>query len=61
VWYGTGDLRFEERPMPPLGPTDTLVEVVGCGVCATDLHILDGSIALYSPGSWRGRRPCEPW
>ena len=35
--------------MPPLGPTDVLVEVVGCGVCATDLHILDGSIALYRP------------
>jgi hypothetical protein len=25
-----------------MGSTD----VVGCGVCATDLHLLDGSIAL---------------
>lgn len=49
VWYGTGDLRLEERPVPPLGPLDVLVDVVGCGVCATDLHLLDGSISLYAP------------
>jgi L-iditol 2-dehydrogenase len=49
VWHGTGDLRLEERPLPPLGPSDVLVDVVGCGVCATDLHLLDGSISLYPP------------
>jgi threonine dehydrogenase-like Zn-dependent dehydrogenase len=49
VWHGTGDLRLEERPIPPLGPFDVLVDVVGCGVCATDLHLLDGSISLYPP------------
>ena len=49
VWYGTHDLRLEERPLPPLGPADVLVDVVGCGVCATDLHLLDGSIRLYDP------------
>jgi 2-desacetyl-2-hydroxyethyl bacteriochlorophyllide A dehydrogenase len=49
VWYGAGDLRLEERPLPPMGPSDVVVDVVGCGVCATDLHLLDGSIALYAP------------
>ncbi|MBV9579499.1 MAG: alcohol dehydrogenase catalytic domain-containing protein [Chloroflexi bacterium] len=49
VWYGTGDLRLEDRPLAALGPTDVLVEVVNCGVCATDLHLLDGSIRLYPP------------
>jgi threonine dehydrogenase-like Zn-dependent dehydrogenase len=49
VWYGLGDLRLESRPLKPLGPDDVLVEVVSCGVCATDLHLLDGSIALYPP------------
>src|SRR5260370_7238471 len=48
VWHGTGDLRLEERPVAPLGPSDVLVDVVGCGVCATDLHLLDGSISLYA-------------
>ncbi len=49
VWHGTGDLRLEEKTLPPLGGTDVLVDVVGCGVCATDLHLLDGSIGLYTP------------
>jgi 2-desacetyl-2-hydroxyethyl bacteriochlorophyllide A dehydrogenase len=49
VWYGTGDLRLEQRPLDPLGPTDVLVEVTSCGICATDLHLLDGSINLYPP------------
>ncbi|MBV9171151.1 MAG: zinc-binding dehydrogenase [Chloroflexi bacterium] len=49
VWYGTNDLRLEQRELPKLGPLDVLVKVVGCGVCATDLHLLDGSIRLYDP------------
>src|SRR5207237_7631454 len=49
VWHGTGDLRLEERRLAPLGPLDVMVDVVACGVCATDLHLLDGSISLYSP------------
>jgi L-iditol 2-dehydrogenase len=49
VWYGTNDLRLEDRPLQKMGPTDVVVDVVGCGVCATDLHLLDGSIALYDP------------
>jgi 2-desacetyl-2-hydroxyethyl bacteriochlorophyllide A dehydrogenase len=49
VWHGTNDLRLEEVPLPPLGPADVLVEVAACGVCATDLHLLDGSMGLYTP------------
>jgi L-iditol 2-dehydrogenase len=32
-----------------MGSTDVVVDVIGCGVCATDLHLLDGSISLYPP------------
>jgi L-iditol 2-dehydrogenase len=49
VWHGTGDLRLEKRPLPTMGPGDVAVDIVGCGVCATDLHLLDGSISLYAP------------
>jgi L-iditol 2-dehydrogenase len=49
VWYGVDDLRLEPRPVPPLGSGDVLVKVDACGVCATDLHLLDGSISLYAP------------
>ena len=49
VWYGTADIRLDEVPLPSLGPRDVRVRVIGCGVCATDLHLLDGSISLYQP------------
>ena len=49
VWHGMGDLRLEQQPLAAMGPMDVMVDVVGCGVCATDLHLLDGSISLYRP------------
>jgi NAD+-dependent secondary alcohol dehydrogenase Adh1 len=36
-------LELVERPVPePSAPTDVLVRVGGAGVCATDLHAIDG-------------------
>ena len=38
-----GPLELVERPTPELGrPTDVLVRIGGAGVCATDLHAIDG-------------------
>jgi propanol-preferring alcohol dehydrogenase len=31
-----------ERPAP--GPTEVLVKVLACGVCRTDLHVIDGEL-----------------
>ncbi len=49
VWYGGEDIRVEERAMPAVGADDVLVRIVACGLCATDLHLTDGSIPLYQP------------
>jgi len=49
VWYGVNDMRLEQRPLPAMGDHDVLVEIAACGICATDLHLLDGSIPLYKP------------
>ncbi|HEV8053538.1 MAG TPA: alcohol dehydrogenase catalytic domain-containing protein [Candidatus Limnocylindrales bacterium] len=39
------ELRSEEVPMPePMG-TEVRIRVAGCGVCRTDLHIVDGTQA----------------
>ena len=38
-------LRPVERPVPVPGPGELLVAVAACGVCRTDLHIVDGDIA----------------
>jgi alcohol dehydrogenase, propanol-preferring len=38
-------LRLGELPDPEPGPGEVLLEVAACGVCRTDLHILDGELA----------------
>ena len=34
----------EERPTPAPGPGQVLVDVEACGVCRTDLHVVDGEL-----------------
>ena len=38
-------LRPAELPVPEPGPTQILIRVGACGVCRTDLHIVDGELA----------------
>ncbi|MET1003507.1 MAG: alcohol dehydrogenase catalytic domain-containing protein [Acidimicrobiia bacterium] len=40
VFMGLRAVTVEERPTPPLGPHDVLVEVSHCGICGSDLHFL---------------------
>jgi len=37
-------LQAVERPDPAPGPGDILVKVTACGVCRTDLHLVDGEL-----------------
>jgi len=41
------DVMTVEDPVP--GPRDVVVEVAACGICGTDLHILDGEFAPSLP------------
>jgi propanol-preferring alcohol dehydrogenase len=38
-------LRLEELALPDPGPGEILIAVRACGVCRTDLHIVDGELA----------------
>ena len=38
-------LRSEVREPPTPGAGQALIEVAACGVCRTDLHIVDGELA----------------
>ena len=42
-------LRLAERDVPVPGPGELLLEVRACGVCRTDLHLLDGELAFEGP------------
>src|SRR5262245_30039148 len=37
-------LTMRERPVPVPGPGEILVDVAACGVCRTDLHVVDGEL-----------------
>lgn len=43
-------LRAQRRPVPRPGPGEVLVRVRACGVCRTDLHILDGELPPHLEG-----------
>ena len=37
-------LRESERPVPRPGPGQVRLRVLACGVCRTDLHVVDGEL-----------------
>jgi propanol-preferring alcohol dehydrogenase len=41
---GTSPLELEDLPTPEPGPGDVRVRVRVCGVCRTDLHIIEGEL-----------------
>jgi propanol-preferring alcohol dehydrogenase len=42
-------LAASELPVPAPGPGEVLIAVDACGVCRTDLHILEGEVAASLP------------
>ena len=41
-------LEMREVPVPEPSPNQLLIKISACGVCRTDLHILDGELASPS-------------
>jgi propanol-preferring alcohol dehydrogenase len=37
-------LRLADVPVPQVGPGEVLVKVEACGLCRTDLHVIDGEL-----------------
>ena len=42
-------LRANEHAVPEPGPGQWLLRIHACGVCRTDLHLIDGEIGIASP------------
>jgi alcohol dehydrogenase, propanol-preferring len=50
VFEGVGrPLRAVQRPIPEPRPGQLLLRVQACGVCRTDLHLLDGEVEVPAP------------
>ena len=45
----TAPLHLEARPTPTPGPDEILVRVSACGVCRTDLHVVEGELPPVRP------------
>ncbi len=37
-------LRLEDVPLPEPGPDELLIKVRACGICRTDLHVIEGEL-----------------
>jgi L-iditol 2-dehydrogenase len=46
---GPGNVGLADRPEPSAAPGHVVLEVVGAGICGTDLHIADGEYATVTP------------
>lgn len=57
VWRGPGQLVVQEWPLPEMGPEEALVRVSCCGVCGSDLHIVDGGVPEFVPPRVLGHEP----
>lgn len=53
VYYGLGDIRFEERPTPPVGAGEALLRVRATAICGTDLRILHAGHSKIPSGQTR--------
>jgi alcohol dehydrogenase, propanol-preferring len=50
IFEGVGrPLRAVERKTPSPGPGQLLLRVHACGICRTDLHLLDGEVEIKTP------------
>ncbi|OLZ61194.1 alcohol dehydrogenase [Streptomyces sp. IMTB 2501] len=43
-------LRLVEKPVPVPEDDELLVRVRACGVCRTDLHVIEGDLPVHRPG-----------
>lgn len=46
---GTHPLRRSELPVPTPDEGELLVKVSACGVCRTDLHVVEGDLPVHKP------------
>lgn len=49
IFHGKEDLRFEDVPIPEIGPDEVLLKIKKVGICGTDLHIYHGGMQVPTP------------
>lgn len=49
LYEGNGSLKVLLKPLRPLRENEVLIKVTACGVCGTDVHIVDGTSRSSPP------------
>jgi propanol-preferring alcohol dehydrogenase len=45
----TSPLALTDLPEPSPGPGEIRVKVAACGICRTDLHVIEGDLPPFGP------------
>ena len=45
-----GELELVEARVPEPRPGEVIVQVIACGICRTDLHVIDQEIPVHRTG-----------
>lgn len=53
----TRQLTLQDVPVPEPGPLDVRVKVMACGICLSDVHLMDGSLPGPLPVVTPGHEP----
>ena len=51
------ELSLEDVPTPDPGPDEVLVRVAACGICLSDVHLIDGTLPTPLPRVIPGHEP----
>lgn len=57
VWLGEDRLELREMELPPVGDADVAIRIEGCGLCGSDLHVLQGEAPGFVPPRILGHEP----
>jgi hypothetical protein len=57
VYYAPDDVRIEQVPVPDLEEDELLVEMKACGICGSDLHMVEGKMGFGSRLDWMIGKP----
>ena len=55
VAYAPGDYRLEEVDVPRARPDDIIIEVEGCGICASDIKTFGGAPSFWGDNKGQAR------
>ena len=58
VYYGTGDIRLEERPEPEVREDNLIAEITFCAICGTDLKLATVGHPRWKPSAIIGHELC---